>query len=164
MTSEEVTDKLQAAQTPIERYLWVPEDAITFTPAVLARTFGDGRALFGFSTVQNRPAYWIVRRCSTWCSALDFKPPHEAPDFDEFAYKVMDAIEEEFGASDQYEYCSRCGRWRNPETWLFVPKSWVEYPVIDPSDGCHWFRLDWPEDAGISVQPHPFARTNVLAT
>ena len=156
-----IAEKLRAAQKPIERYLWVPSDAITFTPAVLTRSFGDGRALFGFSTVNNRPAYWIVRGCSSWALDLDYKAPSSAPDFAEFCFDVMGEIEDEFGSADHYEYCWKADRWRDRDTFEFVPNAWVEYPALDPENGCHWFRLDWP--TGFDTEPHPFARASIAA-
>lgn len=42
---DERTQRLKAVQKPTRSYLWTPDDSITFTPQVLSKTFGDGRAL-----------------------------------------------------------------------------------------------------------------------
>src|SRR6202012_2280696 len=52
-------------------YLWVPADAITFSPRVLPKVYGDGRALFALATINQRPAYWVIRGCSTWGCGSD---------------------------------------------------------------------------------------------
>lgn len=52
-------------------YLWTPADAITFVPRVLPTVYGDGRALFTIATINQRPAYWVIRACSTWGCGLD---------------------------------------------------------------------------------------------
>jgi hypothetical protein len=47
------------------RYLWTPADAINFKPALCGNVYGDGRALFGLSTLNLRPSWseaTMVRR------------------------------------------------------------------------------------------------------
>lgn len=61
-------------------YLWTPADAITFVPRVLPTIYGDGRALFTIATINQRPAYWVIRACSTWGSGLD-REDSTGPDF-----------------------------------------------------------------------------------
>jgi hypothetical protein len=139
---------------PLRRHLWVPEDAITFTPEVLETQFGDGRALFQITTINNRPAYWIVRVCSTWSSEFDYASSDEGDDFAEHVDEVIDAIEEEFGTTRYYEMNAR-GDWIDEETKRFIPRKWTEYPVIDADMGCSWGRLDWPDLPGASFVPHP---------
>jgi hypothetical protein len=48
------------------RYLWTPADAINFKPALCGNVYGDGRALFGLSTLNLRPAYYVIRGDSGW--------------------------------------------------------------------------------------------------
>lgn len=55
-------------------YLWIPEHSITFVPRLLPTIFGDGRALFTIATINQRPAYWVIRACSTWGSGHDGYP------------------------------------------------------------------------------------------
>lgn len=157
---KDVTDLLRAAQKPETRYLWVPEDAITFTPAVLSETFGDGRALFTLTTINNRPAYWIIRGCSSW-RASDCDAPAGAEEFSEHVDRIITAIEEEFGTTAYYEMNAQ-GRWVDEETKRFVPYACVDYPVIDPSMGSSWGRMDWPALPGIETVPHPFANVTIL--
>lgn len=157
----DVTKALRAAQTPLQRYLWTPADMITFTPAVLTQTFGDGRALFGLTTINNRPAYWIIRGCSTW-DVAEGAAPDDAPEFIEFVDDIVWAIEEEFGGVSCYERNYR-GDWIDRETKRFIPRAWTDYPTIDDENGCSWFRLDWPPLDGVKFERHPWARTNILA-
>lgn len=158
---DRVTDLLRAAQRPVTRHLWVPDDAITFTPAVLSDVFGDGRALFTLTTINNRPAYWIIRGCSSW-RASDFRAPNDADEFYEHVDEIVTAIEEEFGTTAYYEMNAQ-GRWVDEETKRFVPYSYVDYPVIDPSMGSAWGRMNWPALPGIETVPHPFADATILA-
>ena len=156
-----ITQALRAAQTPIRRYLWTPADAITFTPAVVSETFGDGRALFALTTINCRPAFWIMRGCSTW-TASDRDAPDDAPQFSEHVDEIIEAIEEEFGTVRYYDRNSR-GDWIDEETKRFVPRADTEYPVMDDENGCSWGRLDWPDLPGVALMPHPFARYRILA-
>jgi len=160
--SETITTALKAAQKPVTSYLWTPDNSITFTPAVLERVFGDGRALFSITTINDRPAYWIIRGCSTWMISGDYRAPDGSPDFGDFADDILTAIEEEYGTSDYYELNAQ-HRWIDSETKKFVPTSWAEFPVINTHDGCSWGRLDWPALDGVEIEAHPFAnRGNVL--
>lgn len=158
----DITKELVALQKPTQSYLWTPADMITFTPAVLAQTFGDGRALFGLTTINNRPAYWLFRGCSSW-KVSDYDAPDGAPELSEFIDDVLWAIEEEFGGVSCYERNAR-GTWIDSETKQFVPRAWVEFPVIDSETGCNWWREDWPDIDGIELVAHPFApRVRILS-
>jgi hypothetical protein len=162
MTLDLITLALRAAQTPIQRYLWTPKDMITFTPRVLGETFGDGRALFALTTINCRPAFWIVRGCSTWTTS-DYDAPDDAPNFIEHVDSIVEAIEGQFGSVRNYERNAR-GDWIEEETKRFVPRKWTEYPVMDDENGCSWDRLDWPALDGVTFTPHPFAsRFKILA-
>lgn len=163
--SLDITAALRAAQKPVTRHLWVPEDAITFTPAVLGTIFGDGRALFAITTINNRPAYWLFRGCSTWQLDLDCcRRREEMGDIRDHLDDIITAIEEEFGTCDYYEL-NAAGRWIDTETGRFVPMSWAEYPVINTRDGSAWGRRDWPDLPGVELEQHPFANDcRILAT
>jgi hypothetical protein len=150
---------LQALQKPISRYLWVPRDAIVFTPQVLPQTFGDGRALFRVTTINNRPAYWIVRGCSTWASPgslYENDAPDGALEFVDFIDEISYALEEEFGSTKHYEQNAR-GQWFDPDTGQFIRRIDTTYPVVRWEGGCSWDRMRWPvEDMpGFSFEPHP---------
>ncbi len=151
-----VTHALKDAQKPVTSYLWTPDNSITFTPAVLNKVFGDGRALFSITTINDRPAYWIVRGCSSWKISGDYRAPDGSPDFGDFTDEILAAIEDQYGTSDYYEMNANC-RWIDSETKKFVPSSWAEFPVINTHDGCSWGRLEWPEIEGVELEPHPFA-------
>lgn len=159
--SADVTMALRALQRPITRHLWTPDDAITFTPAVLDTTFGDGRALFRITTINNRPAYWIFRGCSSWEVGGDFDAPEGAPEIADHIDDILRAIEEEFGTTDYYEMNER-GRWIDQETKRFVPRVCTEYPAINSETGCVWSRMDWPNLEGIALERHPFAHCTIL--
>ncbi|WP_127519514.1 hypothetical protein [Mesorhizobium sp. Z1-4] len=132
-------------------YLWTPSDAITFIPRVLPTIFGDGRALFTLATINQRPAYWVIRACSTWGSGFD-REDSAGPDFGEVVDDILTELEEAFGNG-------RCGYSDNS---LFWPKKdriqncqceecsdgryRARWPMVDGYGGCSWSRIDWPEE------------------
>lgn len=138
--------------------LWTPADAITFTPRVLPTVFGDGRALFTLATINQRPAYWVIRACSTWgCGFEDAT----GPDFSEKTEDILTALEEAFGNG-------RCGYSGGS---LFWPKRErtkyckceecsdgslrARWPMVDGYGGCSWSRMDWPK--GFEVESNPLS-------
>jgi len=161
--SEHITRKLRAAQKPLTRYLWTPSDAITFTPRVLTKTYGDGRALFGVGTINSRPAYWIIRGCSTWSSGLDCDHPDDATDITEHIDEIVTDLESEFGRAEcGYEYEWEGDRIRCKESGRFLSYADISYPVVNYNGGAHWFRLDWPKS--VKTVKHQFARATILAS
>lgn len=160
MNAVDPTALLRAHQEPIQRYLWHPRDMITFTPTVLSHVFGDGRALFGLTTINCRPAYWLIQGDSTW-DVSDSRAPDDAPQFIDFVDDIVFAIEEEYGTVRCYERNCR-GDFYDPETGRFVPRSWTAFPTMDDENGCSWWREDWPALEGLTLVPHPFARANML--
>ncbi len=163
-----VTELLRAAQRPPNRYLWVPSDAITFTPSVCSEVFGDGRALFAFGTINSRPAYWIVRGDSKWTCGYDYGADASdgSPDIGEFSDDILEALEDEFGSAEcgyDFDY-NASGRPIHCETKRFLPESSIRYPHVNYGGGCHWGRLDWPDLAGVNLVPHPLhPRVRILA-
>lgn len=148
-------------------YLWTPADSITFVPRVLPKVYGDGRALFTIATINQRPAYWIIRACSSWGSGFD-REDSSGPDFAEMTDDILTDLEEAFGNG-------RCGYSGNS---LFQPKKYrtqscqcedcvdgrfrARWPMVDGSGGCSWSRMDWPE--GFRTVPNPLSwRGNLLA-
>lgn len=138
-------------------HLWTPADAITFTPRVLPKVYGDGRALFALATINQRPAYWVIRACSTWGCGHD-REDAAGPDFAEMTDEILTDLEDAFGRG-------RCGYSGNS---LFWPKreriqhcqceecedTWrARWPVVDGEGGCSWSRIDWP--AGFETEPNP---------
>ncbi|WP_202842095.1 hypothetical protein [Luteimonas saliphila] len=138
-----------AVEKPERAQLWSPADAITFTPRVLPKVYGDGRALFALSTIHQRPAYWVIRCCSTWGSDLDL---HETtrPNFREMTDEILSDLEEAFGNG-------LCGYSGNS---LFQPRRYrmricqcedcsdrfvAKWPMVRGDDGCSWGRMAWPE-------------------
>ena len=163
-----VHNRLRRAIERRERaYLWVPEQAITFVPRVLPKIYGDGRALFAIATINQRPAYWVIRACSTWGSGFD-RDDSTGPDFAEMTDEILTDLEEAFGNG-------RCGYSGNS---LFWPKkermrscqceectdryATARWPMVDGDGGCLWSRIDWP--AGFPTVPNPLSRKgNLLA-
>ncbi len=117
--------------------LWIPEDAITFVPRVLPLTYGNGRALFAISTINQRPAYWIVRACSE-------------TDFREFTDDILTALEEEFGNARCGDmgisrYQSRRERMKYCKCDDCTAPGVARWPMVDADGGCAWGRMRWPK-------------------
>ena len=141
-------------------YLWVPADRIFFVPRLLPTIFGDGRALFMIATINQRPAYWVIRACSTWGCGLD-REDAPGPDFAEMTDDIMTELEEAFGRG-------RCGYSGNS---LFWPKKErmrhcqceecadrhgrARWPMVDSDGGCSWSRRDWPKS--FDTVPNPLS-------
>lgn len=166
MEVDPIQRRLMKAIEKRERgYLWVPADAITFTPRVLPTVYGDGRALFTLATIKQRPAYWVIRACSTWGCGLD-RESSSGPDFAEMTDDILTDLEDAFGDG-------RCGY---SGSSLFHPRrdriKWCDceecadtfrarWPMVDGSGGCSWSRTDWP--SGFDVEPNPLSwRGNLL--
>ncbi len=144
----------QALKVPTTRYLWVPSDAITFTPAVSDVVYGDGRALMKITTLNDRPAYWIVRVDSRWAIDAEFSP-YEAPAFVDYVEHIVLNLALEFGdvATTRENYEFETGEdWETGEDFEAL-----KYPAIDLEGGSSWGRLKWPA-CGFPVEPHPYWR------
>lgn len=154
-------------EVPTEAYLWTPSNTITFTPPLSSTIYGDGRALFSITTINDRPAWWVVRGDSGWqCS--EGRAPRDAPDFGDFAEDIVVNLEDEFGGS-------RCGYSGNSLRWPAAeriencqcddcsdPEYVARFPGIDTDGGCSWGRVRWPPEFG--VVDHPWdAVANLLA-
>jgi hypothetical protein len=145
-------------------FLWTPKQPVIFTPRVLPTIYGDGRALFSMATINQRPAYWVIRACSTWGSGSD-REYSTGPDFAEMSDDILTDLESAFGNG-------RCGYSGNS---LFWPKRdrikncqcedctdsfMARWPMVDGSGGCSWSRMDWP--AGFQVEMNPLSSTGNL--
>lgn len=159
---EDVHAQLVAAiERPERAYLWTPSHTIAFTPRVLPKVYGDGRALFALATINQRPAYWVIRACSSWGSAFD-REDGLGPDFAEMTDEILTDLEDAFGNG-------RCGysgsslfwpkreRMRNCKCEDCEAGPMARWPMVDGSGGCSWSRMDWPP--GFETAPHP--RTSV---
>jgi hypothetical protein len=166
--SEDPTHKKlrRAVEKRQRSYLWTPAHTITFVPRLLSMIYGDGRALFAISTINQRPAYWIIRACSTWGCGLD-RDDAPGPDFAELSDDILTELEEAFGSG-------RCGYSGNS---LFFPsaarvkncqceecsESFVaKWPMVDGRGGCSWSRMDWPPNFKTVANPLSW-RGNLLA-
>ena len=144
--ADSIHDALVAAiEKPKAAYLWTPADTIEFTPRVLPKVFGDGRVLFALSTTNQRPAYWVIRACSTWDSG-NFS---DSPTFGEHTDEILTALEEEFGDG----LCGYSGTslFHDRETRMtacdcedcasdFI----AAWPMVWGSEGCLWGRMNGP--------------------
>lgn len=139
---------IDAIERPETSYLWTPDDAIAFTPRVLPKTYGDGRALFALATLNQRPAYWVIRACSTWDDGTPTTWETPGPDFALMTDEILTALEDAFGNG-------RCGY---SGSSLFVPRAEREcacedctdnyvaaWPEVDGCGGCSWNRIKWPD-------------------
>ena len=123
----------QALCVPTRSYLWAPEDAIEFVPALCSTVWGDGLGLLGVSTINDRPAYWIVRVGHGW--RINTGSSNGGIDSIELLEDILQELDYEFG----------CGRPDYDHEDPDMRDSGLPYPAIDDSDGYHWFRLKWPE-------------------
>ena len=133
----------EALSVPTTRYLWVPEDAITFTPPLSAMVYGDGRAVLCLTTLQDRPACWYVRIDSRWDVGCPSFPDENAPYIGEYIDLVTENLAIEFGDGSPGAYDDQDEEERDP------------YPAICLAGGCSWGWQSWPEEAG-PVEPHPY--------
>lgn len=147
-------------------YLWTPAHAITFTPRLLPVICGDGRALFTLSTINQRPAYWIIRGCSTWGCGYD-RGEATGPDFAEIVNDLMIVLEDAFGSgrcwySGNSLFWPRKERLRNCQCEQCDKKRWkARWPMVDDDGGCSWSRMDWP--ISFATVPNPLSwRGNLL--
>ncbi|MBY0361819.1 MAG: hypothetical protein K2X45_07915, partial [Phreatobacter sp.] len=101
----------QAVEIRERSWLWIEEDGVWFVPKLLPMIYGDGRALFALSTINQRPRYWIIRGCSSWGCGSD-REDTDGPDFAELTDEFLTDLEEAFGNG-------RCGYSGNS---LFWPK------------------------------------------
>lgn len=159
---DRIHEALKAAQKPLTRHLWAPADAITFTPRVSNSIYGDGRALFAFGTINSRPAYWIIRGCSTWTIDMDRTAPDNSVNIVEFIDEILSDLESEFGSADDEGYEWYGNRLRSTETGRFMSYADISYPVVNYGCGCHWGRLDWPDLPRVKLEPHPFDRSYTI--
>lgn len=147
-------------------YLWIPADAISFVPRLLPVIYGDGRALFAIATINQRPAYWVIRACSTWGCASD-REDAPGPDFLDMTGDILTELEDAFGIG-------RCGYSGNS---LFWPKKErirdcqceectdrfrARWPMVDGDGGCSWDRMNWPKEFPTEDNPLSW-RGNLLA-
>jgi hypothetical protein len=161
-------------EIPTTSYLWVPADAVTFTPRVLPIIYGDGRALFTIGTLNQRPRYWVIRGDSRWTTYGDSIPYDEAPEpveFVELIDYILPDMEERFGRAQ----CGYCGQSLSMYSADDLPhcdrescdaadtlEAGCDWPAVDDNGGCHWSRMDWPAD--IAAIENPWAwRGNLLA-
>jgi hypothetical protein len=149
-----MADRIQSKLTrAIEKrkraYLWTPADAIAFVPRVLPTVYGDGRALFAIATINQRPAYWVIRACSSWGCGLD-REDSSGPDFAEMTDQIMSDLEGAFGRgrcgySGNSLFWPRKDRVRNCRCEECTDRHTARWPAVDDNGGCSWSRIDWPD-------------------
>lgn len=150
-----------------ELYLWVAGDTPAFRPALSPIIYGDGRALFTLSTINQRPRYWVIRGCSTWGSGMDIDES-TGLDFGELTDELLSDLEDSFGNG-------RCGY---SGTSLFIPRRermrWCKcdecsekftarWPMVDGYGGCSWSRMNWPAGFESARDPRGMTLLNPAA-
>lgn len=151
--TDAITMALAAAQTETTTHLWTPSQAVTFTPHVLSQTFGDGRALFRITTINDRPRWWLIRGCSTWTEDND---DHDGLTtlYDEID-EIIQAIADEFGGLPNMESETCPEDYVDHATGLPFDPADLVYPAIDDRTGSFWSHADWPNLPGVELVPHP---------
>lgn len=138
-----------ALSVPQRAHLWVPADAINFTPPLSNTVYGDGKAIFAFTTINDRPAFWIVRGDSSWQVEIEpwWLPDRGAPrndnlDIRNFTDEIVSDLEEEFGSGQPGYYDEQ-----DDDDLDGDP-----FPAIDLRDGYSWGRIRWP--AQVTTDEH----------
>ena len=160
----------KAIQRRTRRYLWVPQDAISFVPYLSDTIYGDGRALFAIGTLNQRPRFWVFRGDSTWSVGGDYPgADSRTVDIGEFVEGIIWDIEEQFGQAR----CGYCGSSLSMYSRRDLPPcdqencsaiddvEYAKWPAVDDVGGCHWGRMDLPK--GFRTVNHPFANATILA-
>ncbi len=161
-TSTQADQTQVALRKAIERkdetsYLWTRGDTQPFVPRVLPHVFGDGRALLALSTLNQRPAYWVIRVDSSW----------DDDEIHEHMEGILNQLEEAFGRG-------RCGYSGNSLFWTKRERVGAcqcqecsdgriraRWPMVDDEGGRSWSWMKWP--VGFNVEPHPVhSRANLL--
>lgn len=133
---DDVHAMLRAAVcVPTKRCLWVPEDAITFVPALLTKIYGDGRALWHLATINQRPAFYVIRGDSAWVQSNWSTSPEIH--FGEMTDVIYDDLEAEFGSA------RLDGEEDDAELLTDGKYAW---PALDDEGGCGWAQVDWPKE------------------
>ena len=127
---------------PTTTCLWVPEDAITFTPPLADVVYGDGRRVFAFTTTHDRPAFWAVRGDASWRTEL---AEGGTEDIVEHVDVITENLMLEFGDGEP-----RHDDEDDAETEL-------PYPAINLSDGYSWSRMKIPDLEPAERAPRPAA-------
>ncbi len=98
-----MTATMDTLRSRIERRraarLWGQKHFIT--PRLLTMIFGDGKKVIWLSSINVRPAYWVVRIDSSWCIENCWHPKDELKEPSEWLENVYQAIEEEFGTGEK---------------------------------------------------------------
>ena len=115
---------------PTTASLWIPEDAITFTPPLADVVYGNGRRVFAFTTTHDRPAFWAVRGDSSWRTEL---PEGGSRNIVDYVDVITENLLIEFGDGEP--------RYDDEDD----AQTKLPYPAINLSDGCSWSRLTIPD-------------------
>lgn len=150
----------------VRSYLWVEGDTPPFKPALLPLIYGDGRALFTLSTINQRPRYWIIRGDSKWGCGLDAEDA-PGPDFGELTDDILTDLEDAFGNgrcgySGNSLFWPRRERLQNCKCEQCSDRHVAKWPEVDGDGGCSWSRMNWPK--GFPTVPNPLSwKGNLLA-
>jgi hypothetical protein len=173
---DEIHERLkQVVEVEQTSWLWAKGDTPPFIPHLLPRFYGDGRALFSITTINQRPKYWVIRGDSGWTCGSDYgvDAPENAPDFGELYDEILNDLDEYFGRAA----CSYCGAGAScyangaPEEAHCgfdgcerpdEVRAGCGWPSVDAGNGCSWSRMRWPDGFEVVDNPHHY-RGNLLA-
>jgi len=106
------------------------------TPRLLTKVFGDGKKAIWLSSINIRPAYWVVRIDSSWCIENCWHPKKDVKEPRDWLEDVYQAIEEEFGTGEKADG-SLYAHARFPQACdLGSGTSWGEYEIKEKVGSC----------------------------
>lgn len=127
----------QLVEMPEMASLWGQAQLVH--PVLIDQVFGDGLQLIGFTTLNSRPAYYVLRGHSGW--ELNNQKWCAADPILDHICEIYEAIEAEWGNA----YCGECNeRYDNNECsgCEGIPESDGAFPALDAEGGCSWFAYD----------------------
>lgn len=150
---DRIHEALVNEMAPVTKHLWTPKFPVTFTPVVLDKVFGDGRALLRVTTINSRPRYWYVRGCSSWIEeeqdGVEGEPVIDHID------AIVQAIADQFGGLPNMHDEEEEEEYVDPVTGLRFDPADITYPQIDDRVGTAWEIVDWPDLPGVAMTSHP---------
>lgn len=124
MTEQEINTYLAKQQEETVATLW--GTSVKFRPYLLERIFGDGMKLIYFSTLDNRPYWWLVR--------VDSHTDDDGwENFNE--EEIYEAIEDECGC---YEVDEDAKVDKDGYDKFGTKRIEGDYPQIDSASSAHW--------------------------
>lgn len=134
----------ELVETPHMAWLWHKGDARLIRPVLIEQVFGDGLQLFGFTTINSRPNYYVIQGDSRWSD--DWMLDGYGGGFGDHVDEVYDAIENEWGPSHCGECLERYGQRDDGADPCTACEDATpdegEFPSLDWEGGCSWWAYD----------------------